>query len=974
MEAKQVDQFRKTGLKRYRYGGLAFLIALLPRLLFLKYAYPLNITGDEFYMFLIPAKLAGMDWSGVVGQPLYYGYGFLVLLTPLFKWIHDPVVLYRVMVVIMILAQSAIAPISYHLLKRFLKVEQESICCLGAVACSYLVMIRAVYVYNESIYILVVWVIAWLLLLLQETKGKRGRLICSLLLMLALCYAMSLHSRAVTLWMALAVLIVFYAWTYRKCIVSLPVVFLAGGAGFLLSQKGLSYIVDNFLTVSSNSGVGNTVVSLSVASIFSSLKSGIAWIYIVAGQVNTMTVITGGFAILCTVIGCVYVWKALLRKKELTEAVSSMEARYMLLSVFFFAAVAITIFGQAFSWLGGVTRVIETGVAGDGLRAITYTRYYGAYFGPILMLGIAFAVHKKSETVKLFKSVLIIVLTLQAFWVIFILPYIAGFSGSCWDYAPFSFTKGWVDPIRLRTYLPASVMVLAITALFYVCYRTGKGTAAVGILCVLLMYQYCYNAVNSEGYRGEANYRCVDDSYELLKEVEAKTGLPETIYVQDWAVKETTLHTATMLQYMFLDQKVKIGYPAKDDEEGIYLSNYFVEDTELLEQGYLCAQLDDQEYIYVKGERLQSAFKGKGINLLPYMINTSKINLREFASDTNLYQDQLSYMESSGEEGNFIYGYQMPFTAGEFSIKMNMEVLEAADEQIGSFAVYEGGICIYEKGISQEMVSEDGKLQFEMSSMCNTTDSLEIRVWLNAGSRVRMYSCEFGKVSNRYEAGSEAPDDMQTVVRYIQQLDTTASVYYLQPNTNSKVELSELKKRLKSQRVQEVQGDETGFADVAAGSLIIMPNNHKKIFETVHYSTILQRFDLYTVLRKEEPGQGQMQAETKLSGAYGVEKKYFGESAIALPAGTYEITVVIEAADLSCNPEELELQIAEFGEVLHSKNNVLLENGHVYLKGTISSEIGFWGLTVDVLGTLQDEINQYFTYFDRIVVDSEKKE
>ena len=111
--------------KKNYYILAAFLIALLPRMIFLGKTYPMSITGDESFLFMPAAEWAGYDWSGLEGLYRYYGYGFIVFLTPLFRLIDDPVLLYRIMVFLMILCQAAAAPISYHIMTQFFSMKDS---------------------------------------------------------------------------------------------------------------------------------------------------------------------------------------------------------------------------------------------------------------------------------------------------------------------------------------------------------------------------------------------------------------------------------------------------------------------------------------------------------------------------------------------------------------------------------------------------------------------------------------------------------------------------------------------------------------------------------------------------------------------------------------------------------------------------------------------------------------------------------
>ena len=152
-------------------------------------------------------RLIGLDWSGVMESYRYYGFGLTVFFAPLLRMIEDPVILYRIMVAVMAVVQALTAPVCFYIMKRFFRDAEESFVCLASVACSYFVTLRAVYIYNESMFILLNWIVVLLLLCLNENVDrKKEKRILTVFLILALIYSMTIHSRAVTSWIAVAVL------------------------------------------------------------------------------------------------------------------------------------------------------------------------------------------------------------------------------------------------------------------------------------------------------------------------------------------------------------------------------------------------------------------------------------------------------------------------------------------------------------------------------------------------------------------------------------------------------------------------------------------------------------------------------------------------------------------------------------------------------------------------------------------------
>ncbi|CUO76930.1 hypothetical protein EAI89_11795 [Eubacterium sp. am_0171] len=616
MEQHNKGWFKRTlqSICRNKYIWLAFAIAFLPRLPFVLQSVPVSIGGDEIFAMGPAAKLVGYDWSGVMQDYRYYGYGYTVLLVPFFKLIHDPILLYRMIVLLMALAQSVSAPISYHLMKQYFHVDNEKILCVSSICCSYLVAVRAVYTYPEFIYVLVMWLLAWVLLRMNScVDDYKKKIIYTVVLVLVLFYASTVHSRATAVWMAVAFGVVYYGWAYRKTLVSIPVCLVMGTGAFVVSQKGMEAVLDYFVKASS-SGIANTGVSFSIGYLLEDIKSWPAWVNIIIGQLNEAVIVTGGLAIFAVIAILILLWRGLIRAKSNMAEVYQMSP-YMVVGSIFMAAVIVTIGGQSISWLGGVTSAMFYEGDPDAFRAITYFRYYGAYVGPLLMAGIAYFYHKRQALGKLYPVVCVTAALLQGYWVVCILPFISEFNGSCWDFAPYSLTKGFEDVIRLRTYLPGTFIVFLILLISYILYRYNKTHIILGLLCIMLIYCYCFNALYHEGYRGQKNYTYVDDSVQLLNDLKKEAVLPDKIYVEDGRVGGIGQQTKYLYQFNLLDKPVVSAEPPKNETEAIFLCQNPKEWSKLIDEGYLCGKIAEHEYIYVLGDQLKEKIGETGITL-----------------------------------------------------------------------------------------------------------------------------------------------------------------------------------------------------------------------------------------------------------------------------------------------------------------------------------------------------------------------
>ena len=88
--------------------------------------------------------------------------------------------------------------------------------------------------------------------------------------------------------------------------------------------------------------------------------------------------------------------------------------------------------------------------------------------------------------------------------------------------------------------------------------------------------------------------------------------LPNDIYVYDSTEKED--HQNYMM-YQFLLKKYHIvpGLPSMEEAEAIVFSNgLLTNDEELIQSGYRCTQLDENEFVYIKGDKLQETMDHLG--------------------------------------------------------------------------------------------------------------------------------------------------------------------------------------------------------------------------------------------------------------------------------------------------------------------------------------------------------------------------
>ena len=279
--------------------------------------------------------------------------------------------------------------------------------------------------------------------------------------------------------------------------------------------------------------------------------------------------------------------------------------------VFCGCGVGATIMGMIFSgWHSGVVEGIINDITKDyySYKAITYLRYFGPYISPLLMVFFLY-MYKYKESIRkiIYVTLFFIIIPIQLYWIDNIIGLIGKNSTTHGAFILFSM---WNESKELGEYIYYYGIqgMIFFLFLFLGVYRWKKQKGAILLLTFLLVAQYFYGTyVWDVPWANESNEK-VNDTYGWVKELEAKTVLPTTIYVQDNL--ETSHHkTALLYQFLLSRYEIRMGEPDTHDEEAILFINSGDKLATYGEQGYKILQLDEEEYVCIKGERLINEVK-----------------------------------------------------------------------------------------------------------------------------------------------------------------------------------------------------------------------------------------------------------------------------------------------------------------------------------------------------------------------------
>ncbi len=591
---------------------LCYVLAVFPKLLFVCFAYPFEIAGDEIWTLSSAAKLAGFDWSGIMEGGRYYGMGFYSLFFPLFKAIKSPVLLYRTILTICVFLNGGISIIAYYIIKYFGINLSRIIHILTSVICSYIVTYQIVFIYNEHIYVLLCWGIIFLLLLLNASfENRRRHLLYSLLLTIIMIYAIFIHARAVTIWIGIALIEMLYRIIYKKWLIDIKILLFFGIIGYFLANKAVELQIA-WLWQSGTSEIDNVAVYNGGLKELLNPQNWQAWMTIIWGQIFSGDIWSGGLLITSLVLAISTIVQCSLREKK-----EKLETKFFIIFTFCLVCIGVTIGGQSISWLGGVKEAIDTkNQEADAWRAVVYLRYYMAYAVPMMLAGVFYLIkhirNLKQELIYIVWTKLIV----YGVWAAFILPNTLYVNKASSPFRAFALQHMTDNTTGIRTYVLAILVAILLYAFVLLAYYKKSYIFVVILFMLFFGYRYSYDSMNflkeEREYFQNVNgiYNLASNNLEVIDDL-------DTIYVAG------DRRTKDELQFLFRNSIILDATEIK--------TNYIVfagKEYEIPEESNIYfAEIDENEFIFAKGKENIKKIERLGIELKAYKNVSSKEKL-----------------------------------------------------------------------------------------------------------------------------------------------------------------------------------------------------------------------------------------------------------------------------------------------------------------------------------------------------------
>lgn len=568
--------------------------------------YPMvqNIGGDEFSTIAISAFLWGEEWENVLSSSKYYGFGYSIFLTFIFRITDNPLYIYRFMQLINSIINAGCVLICYKIMLKLLGKKEIGYCLLTSLAIAFLPG-KFNYVINEHMIIFLIWLSIYLLILLHERDNK---ILYTVLLVLLLAYSLTIHTRMVLLIAVISSYIIVLFLKEKKKLVNFPIFFLGIFIGFGLINNVLIKNIQNkiWLQETSNTPLANTSEALieqifSRVEEFTSINSIKFSLMTMMSQLTTGNLFTVGILFISIVSAVVLCVLFFVKRVKIDYDI-------IVISWICLFGVILSVLGQVITWLPHFEKlnIEEINNAIVGGRVKVYLRYYFCYVGPLIML--FFIVLKEYNYwtyLKKYNWMFVFLFLLTAKFALYKVytnfnEYKINSSPTYGFFYPFGKLIG-EEYLTQEVFGRMILITFIVFMLLLICLNRKKFTLLVSLVVVSFFVNYCsfnytYNSPNSKKVF-ERNI----GFYDIVKDVEKYGQLPKDIYLLDGEKSDVKL------QFFLNKYSIKIDFEEIDFNK-VLITQY----KENIPDGCKVINVDSGGYICLKNEELIQLFEKAG--------------------------------------------------------------------------------------------------------------------------------------------------------------------------------------------------------------------------------------------------------------------------------------------------------------------------------------------------------------------------
>lgn len=564
---------------------------------------PLHTSTDELGAIIGAATLAGRDWSGVVANSGYYGFGYYSLFFLLFRLTNSPIIIYHVITITTSFFRVLIIPIAYYIAKCYLQIKSERALYLCSMLMPFLYSTSVGIISNEYVLELMIWIIILLVCkVIQQQDNKFKRTIYLSVLFLVCFYSLFIHTRA------LVIIIAVLATFFVNCIIDksrynkVLFLFVLIGimASYLISKELISSYQAQIYGKKSEEIRNATVVVSTQFSIFNS-DTWSVWFHMLLGIINSEVLVTGGLFLICVIAFCFYILKL---KKRIVWKENVYCNVIFCISVLCMGATICAFLLS--SWFEGMLNTWGLEGAGNNYsyKGLTYIRYWNIYMPPFILSSIG--VLKCLNYKKILSIAGVIYILIQVCFMNFIIPLIQK-NGSAaspfFGLAGYHFGDEVSENLYYKVIIISSLIFLLIFILSHTKYKKG---------ILLLAFFFMFFQQNSKVYLYDNKVKetmasKILTSYREKCELERQGIHIDQIYLYNVSQNsDSNWKLNSIAQFYFNEYTLQEKMPEQMGKNDIIITDGKSEDIQRKYKGIYCYILDENEiwYTYLNSKNL----------------------------------------------------------------------------------------------------------------------------------------------------------------------------------------------------------------------------------------------------------------------------------------------------------------------------------------------------------------------------------
>lgn len=569
------------------------------------------------------------DISTILANSNYYGTGFYVLFTPLFLLTNNGFLVRQIILLVLCIIVSLQSVISYEVITNYLKFDKKFVAILITFIISYLPVVHSNVSINEPPLEMIFWLVLYLSLINMKTESVVRRIINTVLIVFLLCWAQTIHERAIVFIISYSICYLFVIIAFRKKMLNLiaAVISLIPFAFMYLAYT--KWVKDSLwaktnITNTSGARIG---IAQKLVSQYLFSEGGIAAFFkTVFSQIFTANVYTCGLFVVAFISLLCYII-VIVRKLAKKEIISVEEENKTLIILLYGMASVATILYMGASSLKTVILATQSET---GTRVYAFLRYFFVFVPPLLMLTLMDLYKQNvSRRIVLISFAVSAALAKYVYFDIFKSPLEnnPGFQLDRFHYfSAFSLRKA-EEPLTSLHFLYVS-LVLMFCYVLYLILMNGKKAKLVLLIVLgsLLIYEYMYMNFNNIKSSSDSFYASMDSYDENIYGNDEIRNSIKALYVPN-----------TTTCYVLISEHLDLGVINEMPEslgsgEVLLNSGLCPRDTDI---AYFVI-LDQNEYLYFSDEVLKELLSEKGFNVMD-------INVTDEPEFWNMYYELLNY-------------------------------------------------------------------------------------------------------------------------------------------------------------------------------------------------------------------------------------------------------------------------------------------------------------------------------------------